>query len=114
MPSPELERIRDEAQAELRANAFLLYRHALTWNDGTTCRCSVRDPGTSEAGANLARRLTGLTDVLSVRIVTVHPDDPKPGTGASVAWDGGTLTLTDWSTPSDFTGQAYATGRFTR
>ena len=106
--------LRDLAQAALRDNDDLLYRHAATWSDGTTCRFSVQDPSKTSGGSQLAQRLTGLPDVLDVRLLRVHLDDPKPGGRASIPWDGGTLTLEDWSQASDFTGQAIGICRMVR
>jgi hypothetical protein len=102
------------AQGALRDNADLVYRHTDTWSDGTRCRYSVTDPNRTDAGAKLAQRLTGTPDVLDVRFLKVHPDDPKPGTRATLPWDGGTLTLEDWSQVSEFTGQATGICRFVR
>lgn len=92
----------------------LLYRHTGTWSDGTSCRFSVRDPAKTDQGTRLAQRLTGEVSVTDVRLLTVHPDDEPPGEGASLPWDGGTLTLVSWGQPSDFTGQAVGVCRLTR
>lgn len=92
----------------------LRYRHTGTWSDGTSCRFSVRDPARTDSGTRLAQRLTGTPDVLDVRLLTVHPDDEPPGEGATLPWDGGTLTLVSWGQVSDFTGQATGVCRLVR
>jgi hypothetical protein len=109
-----LEDIQALSQGVLRDNANLLFRRTGTWSDGTACRFSVQDPVKTDSGTRLAQRLTGTPDVLDVRLLKVHPDDLKPGTRASIPWDGGTLTIEDWSQVSEFTGQAIAVCRFVR
>ena len=110
----------DELRAEARGVLVdpelseVLFRHRQTWSDGTLCRFSVQDPSKTSSGSQLAQRLTGLPDVLDVRLLRVHLDDPKPGGRASIPWDGGTLTLEDWSQASDFTGQAIGICRMVR
>ena len=110
----------DELRAEARGVLVdpelseVLFRHKQAWSDGTTCRFSVQDPSKTSSGSQLAQRLTGLPDVLDVRLIRVHPDDARPGTLATLPWDGGTLSLVEWSQKSDFTDQAIGIGRFTR
>ena len=106
--------IRQRVRASLTARAELLYRHQAEWSDGTNPRFSVRDPNRTDQGARLAQRLSGTPDVLDVRLLTCHPDDEPPGEGASLPWDGGTLTLVSWGQPSDFSGQAVGVCRLTR
>ncbi|GGO22172.1 hypothetical protein [Deinococcus humi] len=102
------------AQRLLNQNADLLYRHTDTWSDGTSCRFSVQDPNQTDQGTRLAQRLTGVPDVLDVRLLKTHPADPPPGEGASLTWDGGTLTLVNWGQVSDFTGLAVGVCRLVR
>lgn len=92
----------------------LRFRHAGLWSDGTSCRFSVQDPSKTSSGSQLAQRLTGLPTVLDVRLLRVHPDDPKPGVEAALPWDGGTVRLEEWTQVSDFTGQSVGVLRFTR
>ncbi|WP_027459267.1 hypothetical protein [Deinococcus murrayi] len=102
-----------ELQSDPELNA-LRYRHTLTWSDGTHCRFSVRDPAKTNQGTRLAQRLAGSPEVLDIRLLSTHPDDPPPGEGASIPWDGGTLTLVSWGQVSDFTGQAVGVCRLVR
>lgn len=102
-----------EVQGDAESNA-VRFRHTATWSDGTDCRFSVQDPSKTDAGTKLAQRLTGVPDVLDVRLLKAHPADPPPGEGASLPWDGGTLTLVGWSQVSDFTGQAVGVCRLVR
>ncbi|WP_019585224.1 hypothetical protein [Deinococcus apachensis] len=105
------------AIAKVQGDAELLelrFRHSGKWSDGTTCRFSVRDPARTDQGIRLAQRLTGEPNVLDVRLLSVAPDHEPPGEGASIPWDGGTLTLVSWGQVSDFTGQAVGVCRLTR
>lgn len=111
-----LDQIRDavaEVQVDDELNA-VRFRHTDTWSDGTSCRFSVQDPSATDQGTRLAQRLTGTVEVLDVRLVKTHPADPPPGEGASLPWDGGTLTLVSWGQVSDFTGQAVGVCRLVR
>lgn len=109
-----LEDLRADARAALLENADVLYRHTLVWSDGTSCRASVQDPNRTDAGVRLAQRLTGTPDTLDIRLLRVHVDHEPPGTGATTTWDGGLLTLVDWTQSSDFTGTAVGVCRLTR
>ncbi len=101
-----------EVQADPELNA-LRFRHQATWSDGTHCRFSLQDPSKTDAGVRMAQRLTGTDEVTDVLLLRVHPDDPRPDTGAEVPWDYGTARLVSWGTPSDFTGQAVGVCRLT-
>ncbi len=115
-----LEKYQALAGRQLRKNADVLYRHSDTWT-GTgqrlgmevTCRFSVDDPNETSQGVQRAQSLTGDLNVLDVRLLDVHPDDPKPELGDTVPWDGGTLKLVNWSTVNDFTLQAEGVCRLT-
>lgn len=89
-------------------HASEFYPHLLTWSDGTACQCSVQDPSATDQGYKLAQRLSGLPDVLDVRLLRVRPGDPTPGEGASLPWDGGTLKLVSWGQPDEHTRQISA------
>lgn len=102
-----------EVQGDAELNA-LRFRHTATWSDGTTCRFSVRDPARTDQGTRLAQRLTGTPEVLDIRLLSTHPEDEPPGEGASIPWDGGTLTLVSWGQVSDFTVQAAGVCRLVR
>lgn len=101
-----LENLRNLAVTQLRRNADVLYRHEAEWSDGTTCRYSVKDPQKLDTATARALRNDPAYD--RPRLVTVHPDDEKPGTGATVEHEGRTLHLVVWTDVSDFTGQAVA------
>ncbi|WP_407538880.1 hypothetical protein Q0M94_11940 [Deinococcus radiomollis] len=110
----DLELLRSMSQELFHQEADLLYPHSSVWSDGTDCRYGIQDPNRTDAGVRLAQRLTGTPDVLDVRLLRVHPDAPKPGTRATIPWDGGTLTLEDWSQVSEITIQATGVCRFVR
>lgn len=109
-----LDKIRAVAIAALVKNAALLYRQEGRWSDGVLCRFSVSQPSLTQSGTLHAQGLTGEMNVLDVRLLTVHPSYRTPGEGAWIAWDGGRITLTEWTQPSDFTGQATGICRLTR
>lgn len=100
-------------QGNSQLNA-LRFPASLTWSDGTVARASVVDPNRTDAGARLAQRLTGLPDVLDIRLLYPHPQDTLPNETARTPWDGGTLTLVSWGQVDSITGQAMAVCRFTR
>lgn len=110
--------IRVRVQSRLRANGDVIYRHQGTFTreqNGRAreypCRFSVRDPvkGSRDQVAVAEAFATAAGAAFrDVRVLTVHPDDPRPPEGAVLAdpWDGGRLEVRSWSQPSDFTGQA--------
>ena len=104
-----LEDLQAMSQGVLRDNADLLYRHTATWSDGTRCRYSVTDP--SKVQTAFALSLRQQPEALQLRIVKVHPDDPRPAKGATVDWQGYPLVLVAWSDVSDFTTTCTGTGR---
>ena len=81
----------------------LRFRHTATWSDGTSCRFSVErlDP------LKLAREPM-TASLLKVR---VHVLDTKPAPGSTALYEGYTLSLGQWSDPSDFTGQSFSVAR---
>ncbi|GGR11410.1 hypothetical protein [Deinococcus ruber] len=107
-----LERIKAAAQRALSSNGDLLYRHEATWSDNTTCRFSVQEP--SKTNPLVAALLQVNPQQTGLRVVKVHPDDPRPKEGSHIPWQGGTLTLERWSDKSDFTDQREGTARYER
>jgi len=104
------------AQKTLRQNADLLYRHTgqfeLPPYTLPVIRFSVRDPdkvGRAAVAAATAAAERFSADYRDIRLLKVHPDDTLPPVGASIAWDGRTLVVRDWSQESDFTGTSLGT-----
>lgn len=98
---------------EVQGDAALMtavYRHQLTWSDGTTCWCSVK-PSKSPASVAQATAWAQQAGVPfeSVRWLKVRPGEPTPGENAECSFDGGTLTLHLWGQVSQWSGQAVGT-----
>lgn len=114
-PSPKLAALRREAQSAVRANADVMFRHALTFTLGPhewEVRCSVRDP--QRMDPKVLARMQQLTSTQGLatsdlRLLTVHPEDTVPFPGATTDWDDGTLEVLEWSQASDFTSQRLGT-----
>ncbi|WP_189062868.1 hypothetical protein [Deinococcus arenae] len=113
-----MDEIRDRVRGRLVGNADLLYRHEGTFTKtqngrefSYSCRFSVRDltKGNRDqiAAANAFAADEGAA-FRDIRLLRIHPDDPRPPEGAvlAVPWDGGRLEVRGWSQSSDFTGQA--------
>ena len=88
----------------LTGNADLLYRHAATWSDGTSCRFSVYD--VSRSDSTLARILRDRADWPDLRMLKLHPADPRPAPLSRLSWEDGLLYLERYAQTSDFTGTA--------
>lgn len=81
----------------------LRFRHSATWSDATVCRFSVErlDP----------LKLAKEPMTASLLKIRVHLADPKPAPGSTVIYQGFTLSLGQWSDPSDFTGESSSVAR---
>ena len=105
----------DEVQRDPDVLA-LRFRKRLTFTLGTSTwedtRCSVQDAQKLKADAVTAAEAAARdfqVPYRDLRLLRVHPDDPRPPKGATTPWDGGTLEVLAWGQASDFTGQKLGT-----
>lgn len=105
-----LTRERESIRSILRSEAALLYRHTGAWEKGgllsLPVRFSVRTLGPNSRDlipAEQAAERAGVVGADPV-IIRVHLDDALPEPGSTIQYDQRTLTVTGWSTESDFTG----------
>lgn len=89
------------AQAK-RANADLLFPESASWSDGVTRRFKVGDPNRLTGTAPLA--LVNDPMPASLRLLKVHPDDPRPDPGASCTCSEGYLVLGVWTDEGKLSG----------
>lgn len=109
--------VRTRVQGALRGKAALIYPLTLTFTlpgfaGQRVVRCSVRDPEKVDrraiAAAEVAARQAGVP-YSDMRLLKVHPDDPRPAQGMRATLDGGTLEVLSWSQESALTGLSTAT-----
>lgn len=108
--NPEAERYRALARGNLRRFGGLVYRHTATWSgEASPCRFSVVDPSPATIGQVRAQAASSGLPFEDLRLLHVHPDDPRPSVQATIPWEDGLLEVLAWGQTSDFTGTAVGT-----